>query len=217
MVTRHEFLALLHDLVQPASYLEIGVQHGYSMDVALRRQSLQYAIGIDPQPLKAWTDPRVHLYETTSDSFFMDPSFFLDREFVEMAFIDGMHLAEYAYRDLVNVIKYSHEGTVIVLDDVLPTTQAMAARKQCPGDWTGDVWKLLMTLPGYVVDTSPTGSLVLTYQQFSLVNKFQMKLLVSDEVPDWILRRDAARIVQPHEALEAIKEDLRVAKVHVQR
>lgn len=91
----------------------------------------------------------------------------LNGKTVDLAFIDGMHLAEYAWRDFVNIARYCGPKSIVVFDDVLPTTQEMAAREQCPGDWTGDVWKVYQSLRDTdlviaLVDTQPTGTLVVT-------------------------------------------------------
>ncbi len=165
MTTRHEFLAQLHELLKPKVYLEIGVQHGWSLQLSKAAMSF----GIDPNPL---LQNRGHhkIYEMTSDLFF-DMETGWDDDItspIDLAFIDGMHLAEFAWRDFLNVAKYCHAGSVVVFDDVLPTTQEMAAREQCPGDWTGDVWKVYYRLREYtdlvlaLTDTTPTGTLVVT-------------------------------------------------------
>lgn len=163
MTTRHEFLQLLHGLVQPEVYLEVGVQHGWSLQLS----KAEHSIGIDPNPLVK--PPGHDIYALTSDEFFRrnreDEGVFRKR--IDLAFIDGMHLVEFALRDFANIEELSHEDTVIVFDDVLPTTVEMAAREQCPGDWTGDVWRVYDILrerrPDLVlilVNTQPTGVLV---------------------------------------------------------
>ena len=47
---------------------------------------------------------------------------------VLVAFIDGMHLAEYALRDVINTERYCHAASVIVVDDVLPAMIVEIAR-----------------------------------------------------------------------------------------
>lgn len=167
MTTRHEFLQQLHELLKPKTYLEIGVQHGWSLQLS----KAPVSIGIDPNPLYDDRLGQHLLYRMTSDDFFADEEQWVDNlsnDPIDLAFIDGMHLAEFAWRDFVNVAKYCHAGSVVVFDDVLPTTQEMAAREMCPGDWTGDVWKIFYELrreTDYVlqlVDTTPTGTLVVT-------------------------------------------------------
>lgn len=178
-VTRHEFLAKLHVTLQPRGYLEIGVFSGDSLRLVNRGTP---AIGIDPDPhLHGHFPGTTQVYRMTSDQFFedfitpeiRDPSMDLAHidnvlaGSLDLAFIDGMHLFEYALRDFMNVEQYSNPRTVVVLDDVLPRNQHEAAREQCPGDWTGDVWKvprILQSTRGdlqmYLVNTEPTGTAV---------------------------------------------------------
>jgi predicted O-methyltransferase YrrM len=169
MTTRHELLQQLHELLQPKVYLEIGVQHGWSLQLSKAEMS----IGIDPEPLISDFGHH-HIFKMTSDDFFRESAQQIGKGTnlgypdIDLAFIDGMHLAEFAWRDFLNVAKYCHAGSVVVFDDVLPYTSEMAAREICPGDWTGDVWKVFYELrreTDYVlqmVDTSPTGTLVVT-------------------------------------------------------
>lgn len=157
----------LHELLQPQTYLEIGVQHGWSLQLS----NAPTTIGIDPNPLLQVKLPHQVICTMTSDEYFrqLTSDVTVDRaaDPIDLAFIDGMHLVENALRDFANVEKYCHDRSVIVFDDVLPTTREMAAREQCPGDWTGDVWRVYDILrerrPDLVlllVDTQPTGVLV---------------------------------------------------------
>lgn len=168
-MTRHEFLKALHRLLRPQTYLEVGVQHGWSLQLS---EASVWSIGIDPNPLpeayKLCND-KVIIWDRTSDDFFESPSV-VGGLVIDFAFIDGMHLYEYALRDFANIEKHAHERTVVVFDDVLPTTQEMAVREICPGDWTGDVWRVYDHLLAWradlvltLVDTEPTGTLVVTH------------------------------------------------------
>jgi predicted O-methyltransferase YrrM len=160
-----EFLRRLHQLLQPRSYLEIGVRHGKSLALASAP-----AIGIDPRPeLTSELGPAAHVIPTTSDAFFAagDGLDHLPDRTIDLAFIDGMHLFEYAFRDFVNVERYCTPGSVVVLDDMLPRTPLEAARRRRTKAWTGDVWKVMPVLaeqrPDLVllpVAVRPTGVLV---------------------------------------------------------
>jgi hypothetical protein len=182
-MTRHEFLTALHALLKPKVYLEVGVQHGTSL--ALCQFGTTQGYGIDPNPLVDWPG----LFRMTSDQFFdiADPDN-LDGLLggrVDLGFIDGMHLVEFALRDFIGMERLCQPATfretetayiqveastsVIVFDDVLPRNQAEAARDQCPGDWTGDVWRIDEILSRFrtdldlmLIDTQPTGLLVVT-------------------------------------------------------
>ncbi len=202
MTTRHEFLAQLHDLLQPRGYLEIGVQFGDSLRL-VRPGTL--AIGIDPNPhLHGHFPGTTQVARTTSDNYFEAGPVGL--EHVDLAFIDGMHLFEYALRDFMNVERYSNPRTVVVFDDVLPRNQHEAAREQCPGDWTGDVWKVGRVLETWRpdlkihwVDTQPTGTLLvynLNPTSHKLRNIYdtitKLGLQNWEDVPETILSREGA-------------------------
>ncbi len=183
---RHVFLRELHARLEPRNYLEIGVNDGKSLNLAGCP-----TIAVDP----AFNVTRpVHcdlqLVKATSDDFFArkDPIRHLrsgrhplrnarrgrplfDRwrggTTLDLAFIDGMHLFEFALRDFMNVERFSRATTVIVMDDMLPRQHAEALRGGNPVLWAGDVFKVAQVLGELrpdltliAVDTDPTGVLV---------------------------------------------------------
>lgn len=166
---RHELLAALHELVQPRTYLETGVRDGRSL--ALSRAS---SIGIDPAyEVTAELLCDVHLARTTSDEFFArpEPLAHFPLPVIDLGFIDGMHLSEYALRDFMNIERFAGPASVIAIDDMLPRTVEEARRDRASGGmqgpWTGDVYKVTETLrrlrPDLIcleVDTRPTGTVV---------------------------------------------------------
>lgn len=161
MVTRHEFLADIHAILKPTRYLEVGVQYGTSLDLAVHSQ---VAIGVDPAPLTAPKhNQQIHIM--TADDFFL--YHMMPEETMDFCFIDGSHLFEDAFRDFINIELHSNSNTVVVFDDVLPMTQEMTSRTMVPGYWTGDVWKVVEILRTHrpdlqciLVDTEPTGAMV---------------------------------------------------------
>lgn len=214
MVTRHQFLHKLHLHLKPRGYLEIGVHTGDSLRLASEDTE---SVGVDPYPQVGPLPPNKFVYAMTSDTYFTKykaPG----PEFIDLAFIDGMHLFEFALRDFMNIEANSNPRTVVAFDDVLPRNQGEAAREQCPGDWTGDVWKVYNILDTYrpdlrkvLVDTSPTGILLvwnLDPENRALHDRYEtlenaFRLDQWNLVPDAILSR--AQAVSPQEALERIK------------
>jgi len=183
---RHEFLGHLHRLVAPRNYLEIGVSDGRSLTLAGVP-----SIGIDPAPkVQSPLGPDAKVVRATSDAFFArtDPLEHLRNEprsvrdrllgrtpiarangspTLDLVFIDGMHLLEFALRDFMNVERYAGWTSVIVFDDVLPRDVDEAARDRHTKFWAGDVFKIIEVLRRYrpdlvilPVDTVPTGTLV---------------------------------------------------------
>lgn len=159
---RYQLIEAMHRLIQPRGYLEIGVQQGGSLQFAKCT-----AVGIDPAPMVvAALHPGVTVHVATSDFYFENTQWDLPAR-IDFAFIDGMHLAEFAIRDFINIERVGHSQTIVVFDDVLPYNAAIATRIQPPGDWTGDVWKVSDVLKRWRpdlhqihVDTKPTGSLI---------------------------------------------------------
>jgi hypothetical protein len=160
-----DFLSGLHERRAPNTYLEIGVRAGASLALAPCR-----ALGIDPAyRLTAELDGDVCLIRTVSDEYFSrpDPLAPFDGRPVELAFIDGLHLFEFALRDFIHVERHATPTGIIVFDDVFPRTPQEASRARSTMAWTGDVYKILEVLQEYRPDliclrvgTQPTGLLV---------------------------------------------------------
>jgi hypothetical protein len=137
-----EVLQWLHERLRPRVYLEIGVEHGHSMQLA--RHS-ELVIGVDPgpppsvRPLPAST----RFFQQTSDAFFAahERSALLGERHVELAFIDGLHQFEVALRDLHSVERWCTPTSLVVMHDCLPVAPVAAARERRTRFWVGDTWK----------------------------------------------------------------------------
>ncbi|MEL7976921.1 class I SAM-dependent methyltransferase [Isoptericola sp. F-RaC21] len=163
-LSRHALLTGLHRQLRPRTYLEVGVADGSSL-----RLSSVPSVAIDPAyAIRKELSAKVRLARTTSDEYFAttDPKKWLGGP-IELAFIDGLHLFEYALRDFINVEKHCRWSSVVVLDDMLPRSVDEAARDRHTRAWTGDVFRVADVLRDYrpdltvlPVDTSPTGVVV---------------------------------------------------------
>jgi hypothetical protein len=173
------FLGRLHDHLAPETYLEIGTNTGSSLAAARCR-----SLAIDPQFLLevdvVANKEACLLFQMPSDRFFAkyDPRALLGKT-LDLAFLDGMHLAEYLYRDFVNVEKHCTRNSVILLHDCMPTDVYITLREMNsplrtqfstrPGWWAGDVWKFIVLLKRlrkdlviHAFDTPPTGLIAVT-------------------------------------------------------
>ena len=215
---KHELLRALHELVQPRTYFEIGVRKGVSLGL-----SRTTSVGVDPfYVISEELRCDLHLVRTTSDEFFAreHPFAHFPEPVIDLAFIDGMHLAEFALRDFINTERYCHPGSVIVIDDVLPrnVTEAGRGREGAAkhGAWAGDIYKLIDVLrdhrPDLVVlevDTQPTGTLVVLLPDptdrrlSSAYEELVPDLVVADpqQVPAHV--RERTRAIQPEALLQA--------------
>ena len=209
---RHEFLRRLHRRTKPKTYLEVGVNSGASLRLSRAR-----TIAIDPQfkiihPLRC----NLVMAKATSDDYFAQPDAFAHFRGrpVDLAFIDGMHLFEFALRDFINIERETDWTSIVVFDDMLPRNVEEAARDRLTRAWTGDVYKVILTLREYrpdlvvlPVNTDPTGLLlVLAPNRASTVlqdsyDEIERRYVVPDpqSVPDEILNRECA--FDPEEVL----------------
>ena len=118
------------------SYLEIGVntqaQPGWSHDSI----EIETKHGVDPNPAVDATFP------VTSDEFFER---YVSQTY-DIVFVDGLHLFEQAYRDIVNSLAWLNENGTIVVHDSKPEKEITQRRDRVSDAWHGDVWKAILKL-----------------------------------------------------------------------
>ena len=142
------FLRALHRNVYEG-YFEIGTRTGDSLVL-----SQSPSIAIDPffQLNKNPIGEKDFclMFQETSDSFFENRLPKLSGLKCQLAFIDGMHLFEYALKDFINLTKISSEKALFLFHDPIPWTFKMATRNNETSGrdeaWTGDIWKLVHIL-----------------------------------------------------------------------
>ena len=157
-------LQRLHRHLRPRTYVEIGVANGDSLRLV---EPGTTALGVDPQPMVAFTLPQgVRVFPETSDGFFAghDVRAELGGLPVDLALIDGMHLFEYALRDFISLERLCGPGSTILMHDCFPHNRLTAERERAEAFWSGDVWRLVVLLKKYRPDlsihtiaTPPTG------------------------------------------------------------
>jgi hypothetical protein len=177
-VSRYTVLSMLHELVQPKIYLEIGILNGLSLKLSKCK-----SYGVDPNPLIESYDNK-HIFRMTSDEFFASQRI----EKPDLIFIDGLHLSEQVMKDFINCERISKPTTVIAIDDIYPNCKEQAERVCITKKWAGDVWKLLPALQKYRTDLKivslnnyPTGMILIT----NLNPKSDKAIIIeSDESPN---------------------------------
>jgi hypothetical protein len=162
---RDEFLSTVHERYRPRNYLEIGISQGYSL-----ARSRTRTIGVDPHfHVSAEIACDLKLVKATSDDFFARPDAisWFPEGIVDLTFIDGLHLFEFALRDFMNAERLSGPSSVIIFDDVFPRSVAEASRERHTLSWAGDTYKVMLALERYrrdlaiiPLDTQPTGLLL---------------------------------------------------------
>jgi hypothetical protein len=164
-----EVLRAVHRALAPRTYLEIGVETGGTLALAT---SATRAVGVDPAdyPIEQPLPGGASVVRETSDVFFAGrtrESVFGDST-VELAFIDGMHLFEYALRDFANVESWCSPTSTVILHDCIPLIPVAAERERRTRFWVGDTYKLVWALARHRPDlklrtvlTPPSGLVVI--------------------------------------------------------
>lgn len=151
-----DLLSRIHQALKPRSYVEVGVGRGLSLQRTLPATA---CVGIDPAPAPPPGLPaHVRVFPLTSNAFFSRPNVQETLGFreIDLAFIDGMHLFEYALDDFQNLERYMSRSGTILVHDCIPFDHATSARERTTRFWTGDVWRILPTLRQFRPDLSIT-------------------------------------------------------------
>jgi hypothetical protein len=138
----------------PQSYLEIGVHLGATFNNVVYAEK----VGVDPEflfDIDSYAAQHTRFYNMTSDRFW---SAMPEKGKFDLIFLDGLHTFEQTYRDFCASIAMSHEKTIWLIDDVMPTNfisslrnyrQVARIRKlfQTRGtSWMGDVFKVIFAI-----------------------------------------------------------------------
>lgn len=158
-MTRIEVIRRTLAAVGGRRYLEIGVKDG----ACFRAVEAETKVAVDPH--FAFRVPLVgrsrtvlgrssgELYfATTSDAFFARHGSRLAP--FDVVFVDGLHTAEQAHRDVVNALETLRLGGVVLVHDCNPQSAAAAAPSLAEaaraegfnGDWNGDVYRAIVRL-----------------------------------------------------------------------
>lgn len=157
---RATVLQRLLDLFERPRYLEIGVDRGETFTAlkAFEKVAVDPSFHFDVEAVKQ-ADPAASFMQVPSDAYFQQAS--RDVMF-DVVFIDGLHTFDQVLRDLLNCLSLSHDGTIIVVDDVIPTDYpasvkdipTMLALRQAGGSpgltWMGDVYKAVFFMATFL-------------------------------------------------------------------
>lgn len=124
-----EIIQALIDKNDYQSYLEIGCRDDHTFNAV----QIAHKVGVDPE--KGGT------HKMTSDEFFAQ-----NTEKFDIIFIDGDHREEQVYKDIVNAMNTIAQNGIIVVHDLLPSSEVMQAVPRQQKIWTGDGWKAFVKL-----------------------------------------------------------------------
>ena len=147
-----EFVPLLKFLVEmysPDSYLEIGIQKGYTF--AQISPLVKEAVGVDPNPLYMSGDIFLGTSEQYAKSIDSDKIF-------DLILIDGLHEKSAVLNDVDMFLPHLRDETgLMLLHDTYPSTPSLEGIGYCHDAWKAarDIFKLekykdveIVTLPG---------------------------------------------------------------------
>lgn len=140
---RFDVINALLERTADRRYLEIGVRYP---DQCFHRIHASHKWSVDPG-----YEAKVNKadFRMTSDEFFakLDAgSLVLEQHEFDVIFIDGLHLADQAYRDIRNAMRWVADIGYIVLHDCNPPTrhharEAFEERGPAGPAWNGTTWK----------------------------------------------------------------------------
>jgi hypothetical protein len=146
--TRTEIInLLLSNRKDKTRYLEIGMRNpddNYNHIIADEKYSVDPGIEYDANPAD---------FKVPSDEFFelLSTNKILSSEMrFDVIFIDGLHLAEQADRDIVNSMRFVKSDGFVVLHDCNPPTEWHARESYyyrhspAEGWWNGTTWKAFL-------------------------------------------------------------------------
>lgn len=149
-------------------YLEIGTQ---KKSQNFNNISCDYKISVDPDS-KSDAD-----FKGTSDEFFQQ-----NKEKFDLIFVDGLHLHEQVFKDILNALMFLEINGTIVCHDMLPINEKEQIR-EIQNIWTGDCWKawikcrsLFENLEMFVIDTD---------YGIGIIKKGKQELIKLPEILDW--------------------------------
>lgn len=152
------------------TYLEIGVACGntfFNVD-------LPHKTGVDPRfafNAPAMVGSNEFLIEATSDAFFqrlpqIQQQLYGAPTLYDIIYIDGLHTFEQTIKDFVHTLPYSHQGTIWIFDDTVPSDPYSALADSvrsllfrhvaglAGASWHGDVYKCVFALHDYFAEFS---------------------------------------------------------------
>lgn len=123
--TYSELIRWIVKIQQAQSYLEIGVQFGFTFKEVAKL--VKRAIGVD---IKNRLSYPCEFYEMTSNEFFKN---FHDK--IDVIFIDGDHRFEQARKDFESSLKILNNGGTIILHDTDPKSIGRLVSTSCAGSY----------------------------------------------------------------------------------
>lgn len=142
---RHEVINWLLDFTKERRYLEIGVRDPASCFAKIQSDC---KFSVDPG---LEVEENLADFPMTSDQFFeglRSSKISIPANCFDVIFIDGLHLADQAYRDILNSLEFIATPGFLVLHDCNPGNHHFARENYhelgpAGGIWNGTTWKAI--------------------------------------------------------------------------
>ncbi len=137
------------------AYLEIGIAGG----ATFRHLAVDEKTGVDPR-WRWWYLFDRRIKKTTSDRFFTRNRRSKNPLSFDLVFIDGLHVAEQAWRDICHSLEVLRPHGTIVVHDCMPMSKEQQMVPRVQTSWTGNVWRAFLKAsqdPGldtFILDTN---------------------------------------------------------------
>lgn len=159
-VSRARVLQSLLDLFPSPRYLEVGIARGITFHkvTAATKTAVDPRFRFDVDEAKA-ANGNASYHQLTSDAFFATCP--IGQQF-DVVYIDGLHTFEQTLRDLMNTLSHITAGSIIVIDDIFPSSFAASLpgraefeavllhTKEESRAWMGDVYKLVLFIDTFM-------------------------------------------------------------------
>ena len=148
---------LLAERPAPTTYLEVGVWTGTNVrrigadtrlgvDPDLRSRKLRYLSRLSPARVRVGHRRGLLPFSLSSDAFFARYAGLLEKVGIDVAFVDGLHTADQAYRDITNALGHLKPNGTVVVHDCNPQSASAAGPELDPAGWNGEVYKAMIRL-----------------------------------------------------------------------
>ena len=130
-MNRTQFIQHVIDQVGARNYLEVGVQHGMNFN----KIECINKVGVDPGDFEVD-------HNITSDDYFAECS-----EVFDVIFIDGLHHADQALKDVKNALCHIKKNGIIIMHDCNPySKETQEIPETHMSGWTGNVWRAFLNM-----------------------------------------------------------------------
>lgn len=144
------FLVELVKLLEPHTYIELGVQKAFTFNKISPLVKKAVAVDINPMPLVTMY-PHVETYMSTTVNFskiWKDP--------IDFLFVDACHKKSSLLEDFSLFSRFVREGTgMIALHDTCPAYEELLQDEYCSNAWEA-AWEIRNKAVGFEVVTIPS-------------------------------------------------------------